>query len=112
MKSTPSTIIRFYRMRSIVFFALSFLVLTGCTDNPPLSLSPEDRTLMDTLYSREVRVLRPRLDSLCDSLFAAEVPKVVDSLLNIRRQEEARLRQRPSDRVDLLPDTSGRRNER
>lgn len=82
-------------------FLLSNLLLSACTEPAPVSLSSEDRAMVDTLYSKRVQELRPRLDSLCEAIFDEEVQKAVDSMLVERRAEEERLRRRPSGEIEL-----------
>lgn len=71
-----------------------FLWSTACEEQPPPALTSSQREMIDTLYLRKVAVLRPQLDSACDANFAADLQKAVDSLMKIRREEEARLRER------------------
>lgn len=79
----------------LLLAGLTISVLTGgCTEEPPPTLLGKDRELIDTLYLQEVQVLRPQLDSLCEAIFEEEVARSVDSMVAIRRQEEARLRER------------------
>ena len=70
------------------------LLPVACTEEPPLSLAGEDREIVDTLYSRRVPALREELDSLCDALFERKLQATVDSMLEVRRAEEAALRRR------------------
>ena len=86
---------------AVLAFLLSSLLLNGCTEPAPVSLSSEDRAIVDTLYSQQVQVLRPQLDSLCEAIFDEEVRKAVDSMLVVRRAEEERLRGRPAGDVEL-----------
>ena len=69
-------------------------ITSRCTEEPPPYLAAKDRELIDTLYIRELRIVRPQLDSLCEAIFEEEVQRSVDSMLAVRRAEEARLRQR------------------
>ena len=77
---------------------LGILIITtlagSCTEEPPPYLAAKDRELIDTLYIRELRILRPQLDSLCTAIFEDGVERSVDSMLEVRRAEEARLRER------------------
>jgi len=89
-------------LKVIMAFLLgSNLLLNSCTEPAPVSLSSEDRAIVDTLYSEQVQELRPRLDSLCEAIFDEEVQKTVDSMLVERRAEEERLRRRPAGEIDL-----------
>ena len=79
--------------RALLFLGI-LAITSSCTEEPPPYLSAKDRELIDTLYIRELRVLRPQLDSLCEARFDEEVERKVDSMLEVRRAEEARLRER------------------
>lgn len=70
------------------------LLLIACEEGPPPALTSSQREMIDTLYLRKVEVLRPQLDSICDANFAANVQQAVDSLVKVRKEEEARLRER------------------
>lgn len=72
----------------------SFLIGFACEEQPPPSLTSTQRELIDTLYLQKIEGLRLQLDSICDADFAVNVQKAVDSLLVVRKEEEARLRQR------------------
>ncbi len=69
-------------------------LISSCTEEPPPYLSAKDRELIDTLYVRQLRIVRPQLDSLCEAIYEEKVQRSVDSMLEIRRTEEARLRER------------------
>ena len=77
-------------------FASVFLLLFSCGEKKQakVRLTSAERIKVDTLYTREVKTLRPYLDSLCDSNFDAMVAQAVDSLLQVRREEEIKLRKR------------------
>lgn len=66
----------------------------GSENQTKVRLTQKERVRVDTLYTREVKVLRPRLDSICDTSFDAMVDRMVDSIIKVRREEEARLRSR------------------
>lgn len=66
----------------------------GCSEPPPLKLTAAQRDQVDTLYLKQVAVLGKELDSLCTLQTPERVQQLVDSLLEIRRQEEELLRQR------------------
>lgn len=76
---------------------LIFLLTVGvqsCSDRPPSQLSRRDRVDVDTLFTRQVKELRAETDSLCELLIDSKLQSMVDSLLEIRRKEIVRLRQR------------------
>ncbi|MFN7115827.1 MAG: hypothetical protein ACK4TA_03455 [Saprospiraceae bacterium] len=82
-------------MKYLAFLALFLLFACGNNGEESLpALTASQREMIDTLYLRRVAVLRPQMDSTCDANFAANVQRAVDSLMKIRREEEARLRQR------------------
>lgn len=70
------------------------LLLLGCGEEQLPALTASQREMIDTLYLRKVGVLRPQLDSACEANFAANVQRAVDSLIRVRKAEEARLRER------------------
>ena len=72
----------------------AFFIPCGKKKQAKVRLTSAERVKVDTLYTREVRVLRPYLDSLCDANFDKMVTNAVDSLLEVRRQEEIQLRKR------------------
>ncbi len=73
---------------------LTLLLLLACSEEPLPALTASQREMIDTLYLRKVAVLRPQLDSACNANFAANVQRAVDSLIKVRKEEEARLRKR------------------
>lgn len=73
------------------------LVLSACggkRGEAKVRLSSNERALMDSLYIKEIEVLRPRWDSLCDLRYESAVAQAVDSLIKTRLEEEIRLRAR------------------
>ena len=77
----------------ILIFSIS-LSSCGEKEKTKVRLTSAERVKVDTLYTREVKILRPYLDSLCETKFDSLVAKAVDSLLIVRREEENRLRER------------------
>ncbi len=57
-------------------------------------LTFRQRELADTLYLQRINVLRPLWDSLCTTHHDSLVQVAVDSLIRVRKAEEARLRAR------------------
>lgn len=83
--------------RVIVFFLLLlFLSTCGGKSNgeAKVRLSSNERALMDSLYIKQIEVLRPMWDSLCEVRHESSVARAVDSLIAIRLEEEVRLRAR------------------
>ena len=66
---------------------LTSLALLSCGEEPPLTLSWEERTLVDSLYKAEVVHLRPVMDSICDTRYDSLVNFYKDSLWVDRIEE-------------------------
>lgn len=77
-------------------FLLSAFLLTGCDrpDKVRIKLTSRERALIDTIYTERIQVLRPRWDSICAANHDSLLAVALDSILRIRREEEARLRAR------------------
>ncbi len=74
----------------------AFLLLIGvtsCTERD-VRLSVNDRQAVDTIYLHKLDSLRPIWDTLCSANRDRMIQEAVDSLVRIRREEEARLRER------------------
>jgi|GEM_PF-1197049 len=79
-----------------VFISLT-LVLSACggkRGEAKVRLSSTERSLMDSLYIKQIESLRPYWDSLCELNFKTSVTEAVDSLIKTRLEEEIRLRAR------------------
>lgn len=63
-------------------------------DKVRIKLTSRERALIDTLYTQRIKVLRPRWDSLCAAQHDSLLEIALDSIVRIRREEEARLRAR------------------
>lgn len=81
-------------LKLIVLGFTAFLLLPACEEQPLPALTFRQRELADTLYLEKVSVLRPQWDSICDARFDSLVAVAVDSLIQVRKAEEARLRAR------------------
>lgn len=67
----------------------------GCTDPPLPALGPNDRNLIDSLTKEKIKVIKPKLDSICDSGFDKRVKNMVDSIMKERLDEiEAQLKRK------------------
>ncbi len=77
-------------------FCILILATPACKEQPEQlpALTFRQRELADTLYLQKIAVLRPQWDSLCDARFDSSVRVAVDSLIRVRKEEEARLRAR------------------
>lgn len=88
------------RERLTVPCLASFLLLLGlfsfpsCTERPPDKLTSRQRTQVDTVFSKIVADLRAETDSLCDVMMETKLQATVDSILQVRREEEMRIRRR------------------
>jgi hypothetical protein len=68
------------------------LFLCACSDPPPLKLTLEQREWVDTLYFRRIEGMSARMDSQCIEKQARLLKPFTDSILAVRREEEAALR--------------------
>ena len=68
------------------FAFILILLLCSCEDPPPV-LSKADRNAVDTLVINRIKILRPKLDSICDARSDALVQNAVDSIMARRLQE-------------------------
>ena len=66
----------------------------ACVEPPPEKLTRRQKTQADTIYSKLVAGLRAETDSLCEIMMETKLQAVVDSLVQLRKEEEARIRQR------------------
>ncbi len=92
--SDKKSISTFTRQLTLVLIVSVSLFSCGEKEQTKVRLTSAERVKIDTLYTREVKTLRPYLDSLCEANFDAMVARAVDSLLIVRREEELRLRER------------------
>lgn len=79
---------------TVLLLFLIALFAPSCDSGPPPAFTTAQRELMDTIYLQKVSILRPQLDSSCEANFSINVQKAVDSLIKVRKEEEARLRAR------------------
>jgi hypothetical protein len=70
------------------------LAAGSCTDDAPSRLSSSQIEALDSLVAAQMPLVRVEQDSLCATDFGERLRHLVDSLLIVRREEEARLRQR------------------
>lgn len=71
---------------------IGLLCLCSCSDPPPLKLTLEQREWVDTLYLRRIEGMAARMDSQCLEKQARLLKPLTDSILAVRRGEEAALR--------------------
>ncbi len=67
-----------------VWASMILFGITSCTEDPPPTLYYQDREIIDSLFLDTVGVLRPRLDSLCETRQDSMVAYLTDSLLEAR----------------------------
>lgn len=61
-----------------------------------IRLTMDERGRIDELVGEEMERIRPRYDSICKADFADRVAVMIDSIVQRRLEEEARLRARIS----------------
>ncbi|MBK7409267.1 MAG: hypothetical protein IPL49_07015 [Saprospirales bacterium] len=71
----------------VILLSLFLITLSACGEETPLTLSWEEKSLVDSLYKEEIARIRPELDSLCDSRFDSLITFYTDSLWTDRIQE-------------------------
>jgi len=85
-------------MTRILTVCLLVLIGSGlfvaCEEPPPLRLTSRQRERVDSLYVNAVKALNEEMDSICTLRYETELPQLVDSLVQVRRSEEARLRKK------------------
>lgn len=82
----------------IIFFCLLavFIWTPACKkqENIRIKLTSRERELIDTLYTERIKILRPQWDSMCTASHDSLLQIALDSIIRVRREEEARLRSR------------------
>ncbi len=81
-------------MKNFAIGLVLFFLIAGCKESPPPAFTSRQREWMDTLYLERVSGLRERLDSTCDANYSQLLQHAVDSLIRVRKEEEAKLRAR------------------
>lgn len=77
-----------------IFYGLyCCIALSACSEDTPTQLSTAQLQTLDSLITERVPGIRDEMDSLCAVQFDNRLQQLVDSLLNARRLEEARLRE-------------------
>ncbi len=76
--------------------ALAILILGSCErpEEAPIRLTTSERIRIDTLVNLEIDTLRPVMDSICEVRFDEMVSRALDSIIEVRKREEALLRAR------------------
>jgi hypothetical protein len=79
------------------FLLINLLVLLSCSrEKAPIQMNSYHRDRADTIYLEKISGLRDSLDALCEAHFETEVLKVRDSLIEVRKLEEQKIRTRLS----------------
>lgn len=86
-------------MKSVkAIFAAPLLaaLLSGCEppEEAPIRLTSRERIRIDTLANQQIDSLRPVMDSICDAAYQDILERAVDSLVEVRKREEEKLRAR------------------
>ena len=81
------------RFTILIFFfgSLFFIACDKQKTEKQVRLSYNERREKDTLYRAEIERLAPILDSLCDISKDSLLKKAVDSIKQVRKQEEIKL---------------------
>ncbi|PHN07434.1 hypothetical protein [Flavilitoribacter nigricans] len=81
---------------SLILFLILALSLGSCKkqDEIRIKLTSRERALIDTMYLERVQELRPMWDSICLATHDSLLEIALDSIIRVRRLEEAKLRSR------------------
>ncbi|MEQ8703890.1 MAG: hypothetical protein RIC19_08210 [Phaeodactylibacter sp.] len=80
---------------SEVLLLLGVLLWAGCeSQETGIRLTSSERIRIDSLAKQQIDSLVPLLDSLCTTNKEAIVQRALDSIIELRQQEEQTLRQR------------------
>lgn len=84
--------------KHLIFLFSIAICLSACGNGGDkevnLRLTSKERREIDTLVAREVRMMRPLMDSICTANFNELVAAATDSIVQRRLEEELRLRAR------------------
>ena len=69
----------------IFIFVLSFFSVSCEQSNK--TFSEEETRIIDSLYRVKVKESKARMNSICDSVYNAEFPVMVDSIKKVRKKE-------------------------
>lgn len=75
-------------MKAVLFvlIILFFISILACS-NEENNLTDEEFRVADSLFRIKEPELQSKLDSVCDSVYKAQYPKMVDSIKKIRMKE-------------------------
>ncbi len=68
------------------FICLLSIVLFSCGKNKK-AFTDEEKKIVDSLYRIKMKDSKAKLDSVCDSVYNAEFPVMVDSIKKVRKKE-------------------------
>lgn len=84
-------------MQKTITLLLILLFVSACgngDEKVTYRLTSKERRLVDTLVTAEVKLMRPRMDSICNLNFEKMVAAATDSIVQERLEDELRLRNR------------------
>ncbi|MCB0546527.1 MAG: hypothetical protein KDD19_03010 [Phaeodactylibacter sp.] len=83
-------------VRNVLFATFSAALMMACEppEEAPIRLTSRERIQIDTLANQQIDSLRPVMDSLCEAITPEFLRRAVDSLVEVRKQEEEKLRAR------------------
>ena len=70
----------------MIFIVLSGFFYFSCGDSNK-TFTDEENKIIDSLYRVRLKESKAKLDSICDSVYNAEFPVMVDSIKKIRKKE-------------------------
>lgn len=80
---------------SLVFLILSVLLWPSCeSQETSIRLTSSERIRIDSLAKKQIDSLVPVLDSLCTANKDKLIEQALDSIIELRQQEEQTLRER------------------
>ena len=89
-----------------IFAALCCLLFltSSCEkqENIRIKLTARERALIDTMYTKRIKDLRPVWDSICTNQHDSLITVLLDSIIRIRKEEEIKLRTRLSKEMEIL----------
>ena len=81
-------------LRPLLYLLLLLSVACGPEDEVRIQLTPAQRDAYMAIATAEIDSMRPILDSICTTTFADRVAVATDSIVQLRLEEEVRLRAR------------------
>ena len=75
------------KIQAFLLFLASLFIMTACTPEPTVRLNKEDRTLIDSLYKKQLPTLQFEVDSICALERKQILKTAVDSILQARLAE-------------------------